>query len=171
MNKTVLVRASILAAGALALTAALPDAVDASEGASSRRRDHVTFTRTSTNTIGQAVVGPNGERIVPITATSSLTGDLEGSAFGMAALTAHTQWAVSAAAGVGVWHLTDSPCGSGTVIIWAAGFGSLGSEGRNEWRIAEGGGTGDLADVSGGGTFANRANGVTEYTGRVRCRR
>ena len=84
-------------------------------------------------------------------------------------VTGNPETQVGALAGVAIWTITQSPCGSGTLIIWAASHGPFNAPGENAWRIATGAGTEDLVNASGGGTFTQVAPAVLQFSGKIRC--
>ena len=173
MSKGSVRRALIIVAAIGALVVGIPVAV----GAAGQDRGHpgrhrVEFTRTANAApIPGDSFGPEGQITTLDLGASTLAGDFVGTGMSGAVATGNQETQVGAVAGVAIWTLTESPCGAGSVIGWAASDGPFGGVGEEPgiWRIAKGGGTGDLVNASGGGTFMQVAPGVLEFRGKVRC--
>lgn len=107
--------------------------------------------------------------------TSSLTGDIAGTAVGAGSAVIGTDFASSVANAIVT--ATIAPCGSGTFvvryfIVYDLHDVSAGRPGT--WQIVPGLGSGDLASLTGNGTFTiTQTNpdlsNLSAWSGRVRC--
>ena len=168
--------ALVLLAVAVSLVIGTPLAVGAngrhgsSHGhGSNHGRYHVEFVRQQ---VGQPEIspltGPNGEEFFSFSGSGALSGDLEGTTFGVGSIGwVSVEVETGATAGVSVWTLTASPCGTGSLAVFAAGVAGTGAP--TSWQIATGGGTGDLVDVQGGGTSTASPDGSAVWVGDIRC--
>jgi len=132
-------------------------------------RYHVEFVRQQ---VGQAditqITGPNGEQVFSFSGSGTLSGDLQGTTFGAGSVGLVSDEVESGAtAGVSIWTITASPCGTGSLAVFAAG--PFGTDAPTSWQIAAGGGTGDLVDMQGGGTSTTSPDGSATWVGDIRC--
>ena len=107
--------------------------------------------------------------------TSTLTGDVVGTAVGAGSAVIGTDFASSVANAIVT--ATIGPCGSGTFvvryfIVYDVHDLSAGAPGT--WQVVPGLGSGDLASLTGNGTFTvTQSNpdlsNVSAWNGRVRC--
>jgi len=162
-------RGLVLLAVAVTLVIGTPLAVGANgRHGSSSGKHHVEFSRVFGDQVFSQLTGPNGEEFFSISGTSTISGDLVGTGYGAgyAGFAAEGAEGFGASGGVTIWTLTARPCGTGTLVVIAAG--ALGMPQPMSWQIAQGAGTGDLVDVQGGGTSTSSATG-SDWVGDIRC--
>jgi hypothetical protein len=77
---------------------------------------------------------------------------------------------VGAGVNLAVLTLTDSPCGSGTLLLMVMAWGPIGESAAGTWQIVPPGGTGDLVNVTGTGHVTVAPDlSSSQFTGRMRC--
>jgi hypothetical protein len=113
-----------------------------------------------------------GRCAYPLARTGSeYTGAFEGTSIGAGAGTPITGGFVGTAVHVFTGAIRN--CGAGTLVWTETLRSSDGINSTGTWRVTAGAGTGDLADVVGGGTFravqAPDGSGTASIIGRIRC--
>jgi hypothetical protein len=99
---------------------------------------------------------------------TEVTGDVRGTAFGTAVVIGRN--GVNPGSSLSVFVGQVDGCGSGGLVINSVGtFDPSSGRTTGEWTVNADGGTGELADVAGGGTSVYDATGG-HYEGRLRCR-
>ena len=169
-------RALVLLAVAVSLVIGTPLAVGANGRHGSNNGKHrVEFSSLAAgDPVISPLTGPNGEalpngaEIFSISGASTISGDLVGTSYGAGYVgsAAEGAYGFAAVGAARVLTLTDSPCGTGTLVVSAAGASGMSQP--ISWQIAQGAGTGDLIDVRGGGTYTSSATG-SEWVGTIRC--
>jgi Protein of unknown function (DUF3224) len=109
-------------------------------------------------------------------ATSQLTGDVVGTAVGAGSAVIGTDYASSVANAIVT--ATIAPCGSGTFVVRYFAVYDLHSVATGKpgtWEVVEGLGTGDLASLTGDGTFTiTQTNpdlsNISAWKGKLHCR-
>ena len=99
-----------------------------------------------------------------------LDGDLVGELMGGAAAAPLVPGAPGGAAAIAILSLTDSPCGSGSMVIAGVIVSDPASGASGTWQVIPKAGTGDLVDVTGSGRLTPSPDGSTgTYRGRIFC--
>lgn len=138
------------------------------------RSYRVEYTTQRNDLVSAPVCDAEGDCLFPYTAPSEQwTGDFVGGGptAGSAALG-------GAEGGFGLelkfFTGTIEPCGTGSLVVRASGINEPTHSGTGTWEIVEGFGTGDLVDVTGGGTSEHQSTEdllsvTTTAKGKVRC--
>jgi hypothetical protein len=134
-------------------------------------REVIATAAAGATTAGEPICDAEQHCIYPLTITATISGDLTGSTI------AHSAGALAgtdfAASDTQIFTGSVAGCGTGTLVFLSLGRGSTTGPTTGTWTIAEGFGTGDLADAVGSGTTTTGpgSDGTlsSKFSGRITC--